>query len=448
MGWQDWLKKETAIERASLHNSQDFRKNKGKESPNEARAPGPEPSLPPLTTPVALPILGPVRTYYLLLALAFILYVPLRNSFLGMPVGLLGGAALVFSVLWEFYLGINGKMDEWKETLAALLVGALAWFMLGLMSAPDSVHLLVPCLAILLFATLLEKQRGRKSEGLLNELRETMYAILLAVLVWYGAGWLLATPTPINAIVSCSMLPAYERGDMVLLQGGPVQTIWADYNGPASDINSSAIVKETDGAGMTPDFAVTGSVLDDCFPLDGKKPECNAFVQNPGAYVEAHGPLEITYDYCDKRYYDRSKSDAHTICASGARIGAQTLGFDSKNELIVYSPKPADLYARVGDIVHRAAFAINTSTGAVYFTKGDNNQLYDFQAYQAYPPGPGTYDNSPGLENSPISPEQIKGRVILRIPYIGNLKLFISPQVVINPSAMAGCDSYLMPRLS
>ncbi|MFH1094958.1 MAG: hypothetical protein V1728_01955 [Candidatus Micrarchaeota archaeon] len=432
MGWQDWLKKETAAGRASLHSSQDFRKKR--ETGDRKASTRPEPSLPPLTTPIALPLLGPVRAYYLLLALAFILYVPLHNSSIGILVGLLGGATLVFSVLWEFYLSMNGKLDEWKETLAGLLVGILAWFILGQANAPDSVRLIVPCLAVLLFVILLEKRMGRKSEGMLNEMREMVYAILLAVLVWYGAGWLLATPTPINAIVSCSMLPSHERGDMVLLQGGPVRTALGEYGGPASDINASAIVRAADGPG----FAVMGSVLNYCFPLDGSRPECNAFMQDPRSFVEAHGPLEITYDYCDKRYFDARKPDLETICASGARINGEAFGFDPGHELIVYSPKPSDLYAQVGDIVHRAAFALDTTTGTAYFTKGDNNQLYDFQAY----------DKASGEGNSPVLTQQIKGRVIVRIPYIGNLKLFISPQVVINPAAMAGCDGYLMPRLA
>ena len=75
---------------------------------------------------------------------------------------------------------------------------------------------------------------------------------------------------------------------------------------------------------------------------------------------------------------------------------------------------------------------INTTDGPIILTKGDNNPIYDLQAY----------DYTRQMGNSPITPSQLKGHVILRIPYLGNLKLFISPQILADPSALSGCDSH------
>jgi hypothetical protein len=69
-----------------------------------------------------------------------------------------------------------------------------------------------------------------------------------------------------------------------------------------------------------------------------------------------------------------------------------------------------------------------------YYTKGDNNALFDEQAY----------DEGRRIGNSPVEPAQIKGKVIARVPYIGNLKMFITPPVLLSTSAENGCDSYLV----
>ena len=306
--------------------------------------------------------------YYLLLLLLLIFFIPTQNVL----VGLLAGLLMLFIIVYEFYTGV--KEGGWK-----------------------------------------------------NELIQTGLAVLVAVMVWFGSGFLLNTPTPINAIVSCSMRPAYERGDLVLLMGGVSKTPVFSYAGRSTDINATAVVSDGNS-----NFAVLGSWLAYCSSHISDDARCSAFVKAPSSYSETHGPLFLQYGPCVRQAAGSNQPLMTTICVTQTKFNGQTVPFDASDDLIVYTPKATDLYGRVGDIVHRVRLGINASDGLVYLTKGDNNPVYDLQAY----------DENARVGNSPISPNQVKGHVWLRIPFIGNLKLFITPAVLANPSSLSGCDSH------
>ncbi len=337
-----------------------------------------------LAHPIPLPLLGPTPAYYLLLLALFIFYIFTKL----MPVGLLAGALMLFIVIYEFFLGV-------------------------------------------------------KEGGLKKELLNTALAILVALMVWFGSGFVLQTPTPINAIVSCSMRPAYERGDLVLLAGGPVKAPVYSYAGRSTDINSTARIKFGSS-----DWSASGSWLAYCSAHLSEDVRCQEFAGRPEAFVETHGPLELRYGACTRQEAGSNKPVATTICVTETRFNGQVVPDDKASgpngDLIVYSPKPGDLFSRVGDIVHRARIGINATDGLVYLTKGDNNPVYDLQAHdygvQAGNSPPA--GSPPAAGNSPVSPAQIKGHVWLRIPFIGNLKLFITPQVLADPSSLSGCDSH------
>lgn len=373
MAWDDWLKGRRKVERQRVHSSEDFR------SPSSAAA-RPEPRLPPFTDAIGVPYLGAVKAYYFILAALFLTYL-LSHVVL---VGLAAGALMVGIVLWEFYCGM-------------------------------------------------------RTGGVRRELEETAIAIGLALLIWFGAGFALNTPTPINAIVSCSMLPAYERGDMVMLQGGLPRTQYFDYAGRAEDINASAWIRmdasgaagRSGGERVEP-FAVRGSLLGYCLQEGAADPRCQRFIADPGAFVETHGPLEMRYGYC-RRDYPKTGEEKTAICVTHTAFDGKPVPFDAGAELVVYSPKPAEYYGRSvgGEIVHRARLAVRASDGLAILTKGDNNPVYDLQAY----------DPASEAVNEAVSPEQLKGRVIVRLPFLGNLKLFITPGALLSPAALSGCDS-------
>lgn len=331
---------------------------------------------------LTLPILGKIKGYYILLAALFFVYLLTKSAL----IGIIAGVLIFAIVLFEFYA-------------------------------------------------------GAKEGGLKNEIKETVFALVFAVLLWFGAGFVLQTPTPINAIVSCSMLPSYERGDMVLLQGGVPNAQIIDMEGEISAINNSAqIIKTNPSTSDSFGFAVNGSLYAYCAGQKsaGSDPICQDFIQNPENYDEYHGPLKISYSKC-VRQWPSNGAKVGTICASSAEIGGKTIALGKTNELIVYEPKRTDLFGLVGDIVHRTAFTLRTSDGNLYyFTKGDNNPIFDFQFYDA----------AHSLGNSPVAQKQSKGRVIARLPYIGNLKMFITPQVLLSSSTESGCDSYFAQNVN
>ena len=324
-----------------------------------------------LITPIKFPFLGDVPAYYLFLLALFVLYVLVKSILLG----LLAGVLMVFIVAWEFYAGV--KEGGWK-----------------------------------------------------SELKNTAIAILLALVVWFGASWALATPTPINAIVSCSMRPAYERGDLVFLKGGAIHTDYFNYSGLDSEINSTAVV-----TWQNESWTVNGSILAYCAYSNSQgilDIHCLNLMQSPEQFTESHGPLQFQYGVCPRVYSPDNGTTTSTICVKQTTFDGKVVPYDASYDLIVYGPKPGDLYAQVGDIVHRVRLAVNDSTGTmVYLTKGDNNPVFDLQAY----------DSTAHMGNSPILMSQIRGHVFARLPFVGNLKLFITPQVLTDPSSLAGCDS-------
>jgi hypothetical protein len=333
----------------------------------------------PITKPIAIPIIGAIPAYYLMLFVIFVLYAISKNAF----VGFAGGALMVFIVAYEFYTGV-------------------------------------------------------KEGGLRKELLNTALAVFAAVALWLGLGFALQTPTPINAIVSCSMLPSFERGDLVLLAGGVGHAPIYNYSKSLSDINSTAVIKFEAGAenseAQNYSWVVMGSLLSYCATHSDIR--CIEFAKNPSKFSEFHGPLEFRYAVCKKEDYSK-RIAALIICVNETRFEGKIvqngLNGEPDGSLIVYTPKPTDLFSKVGDIVHRARIGINASDGIAYITKGDNNPIYDLQVY----------DEKSMMGNSPVNYSQIKGNVIMRIPYLGNLKLFLSPTILADPSSLSDCSSYL-----
>ncbi len=263
--------------------------------------------------------------------------------------------------------------------------------------------------------------KGTAKKGIKHEIKEIIIAIVLALTIWFSLVFILGTPIPINAIVSCSMLPDYERGDLIILKGNTEIDAPNTYVENINSINNTAIIEIGNNS-----YSVNGSLFVYC--MDKNDELCIDFKTYPDKYYEMHGPLKFNYGICTRKYQDGSIKD--TICVKNIEHNNQTYLLNKNSDIMVYEPKKEDLFALTGDIIHRVYLKIESPEGEYYLIKGDNNAVFDLQMYSS------AYNRG----NSLVSQDQSKGIVILRIPYLGYAKLFLFGMWV-EPQ---GCESYFI----
>lgn len=264
--------------------------------------------------------------------------------------------------------------------------------------------------------------KGSIKKGIKHEIKEILIAIILALSIWFGLVLILGTSIPINAIVSCSMLPNYERGDLIILRGTTEVKAPTIFVENPKLINNTAIINISNET-----VSIDGSLFVYC--MDNNSDFCIDFKTYPQKYYEFHGPLKFNYGICTRKYIsDNILRD--TICVKSIEYQNQVHLLDSSNDILVYEPKKEDLFALTGDIIHRVYLEIDSPEGKYYLIKGDNNAIFDIQMYSS------SYERG----NSLVSQEQSKGVVILRTPYLGYAKLFLFGMWV-EPQ---GCESFFV----
>ncbi len=271
------------------------------------------------------------------------------------------------------------------------------------------------------WVVLLEFWIGAKAHGWRSELWETALALLLAVVLWFGAGYVLQTPSPLNAIVSCSMLPHLQRGDMVVLSGDRLSAPLEEVSSVGGIGTASVYTGESKVA------EVHGSIYSYCAQHQGFA-LCNSFVTDPSKFTERQGELTFGYGKCGilfPKTGERQEGPCVTFLEVNGRRYYDNLG----NDVGVYAPNKDEYYSRVGDIIHRVFIKLKSGNQTYFLTKGDNNPIFDVQVY----------DEKSGTGNRPVEVQRAKGRVLVTIPVVGYLKLFISPAGILTPE---GCDRY------
>jgi signal peptidase I len=309
-----------------------------------------------------------------------------------------------------------GILAEQKYLYGAILVFFILYFATGSALFGLLIGLTIVWLVVL------ETWVGVQSHGVKNELKELAIALLLAAGAWFGAGFILNTPSPLNAIVSCSMLPHLQRGDMAVLSGDRIMAQEVGVQ-TLSGVGNAEIFKDGQTVGT-----VSGSLYSYCAQHQ-IEPLCAEFVSNPSSYTERQGPLAFGYAKCE---IATDKGDRMAgPCVEWLEVNGTRYYENLSNDVVVYQPLPTDYYARTGDIIHRAFLKIKSSDdGKTYvLTKGDNNPIFDLQVYDAR--------FSQG--NRPVDSVRVKGRILATAPIIGYLKLFISPGAIATPE---GCDRH------
>ncbi len=307
----------------------------------------------------------------------------------------------------------SGKMLDWIVSTKALYVVFILVFALYLITKSVIFAALTALSLIALFVadTLHSASKG----GWKNEIKEILVAVLVAAAIWYGGGFLLHTGAPLDAIVSCSMLPNLERGDMVILQG-------AEPNAPEVAVSQSEFAAQ--------DWKKEQIVCALCERINSStgarsmEPCTAGYVITPlglqltGEASQSGNLLQYECGICTRRYYNGSVAEVpctRAVLADGQRI-AQNLS----NDVVVYSPLPGDTFR--GETIHRVYLKMDVEGKKYYFTLGDNNDQLDLQ-----------------FGNSPISQEHVVGKVAARLPYVGYVKLFLFGLL----GTPAGCDSTL-----
>jgi|GEM_PF-538325 len=368
---------------------------------------------------------------FLLFALLF-----LYNFFSGdMFVSLLiGSGGLVWLALSRFLKSEKKNPTEKEQKLAALftkykqyayylLVISFVLFLFLKSSALLSLLFLVLIGLTMVFIVASESFAGYLEGGLRNEIREAVLAILWALSIWFLIGFLLGTKVPFNGVVSCSMVPELERGDLLLLK--------ADSN----DAGTIALPKEefdalTSSATVNykgSDYFFNGSIFAYCVQHQTEE-MCIDFVKNAPSYVEMHGPVSFTYGYCERIAKGSNALVNREICVKEIGYKGKAL---STADVAVYEPNKGDLFSYSGDIVHRIVARFSYANQTKYVTKGDNNPVADIQVYAG------------SLNNSPFQKERIRGIVAFKLPYLGFFKLALSSPL--NPSlalAVENCESF------
>lgn len=259
----------------------------------------------------------------------------------------------------------------------------------------------------LIFAFIVEVKENAKEKGWKEELKDLVILFVGIFLFIKVLGFLLNTEAPLSAIPTCSMEPTYSRGDVIVAQGAPIKTHY--FNGTFS---------------FPPSIYYNGTPVDIDAPIwsycksNPFSPICSDFRTCPTCFKEQYGDLTLYYNFCNR---SNGKLFQQEICTSHYEINGKNYSFDYNTDTVIYAPKPGTLFAPYGLVVHRALLALCNETQCLYLTKGDNNNVFDFQYFFR------------GMANVPPSEKEIVGKVIFDIPYLGYPRIFLSGFVTEDP---------------
>ncbi|MFH1447327.1 MAG: hypothetical protein ABIG39_00545 [Candidatus Micrarchaeota archaeon] len=304
-----------------------------------------------------------------------------------------------------------------KRLLDSKLIYVLlaVFFVLFLLS--KSTIFAVLCAMVILVMIGGESAIGISEHGFKRELFELVAAIATAFAIWFGLGLALSTPAPLNAIVSCSMLPNLERGDLVILHG-------SEPNGidiPIDEFNFNEISAYIEGEGT---FQTNVSLMTYCGYFPSSTP-CKALQKTPEKVTENYGPLGFRYGWCT---ISRAGVESQVQCVRSVNVKGVDYQVKPIGDTIVYTTIPTDGFSgqySSKEIIHRVFLKVHSGGRTYYITKGDNNDRFDIQ-----------YENTPAVR------ERTSGKVILRVPYLGYFKLFLFGFFGDPP----GCDRVFITR--
>ncbi len=322
---------------------------------------------------------------------------------------------------------MNKKNAITTWPLYILLVAAFILYILYQSNAALAIIFGIVTVVILVMLIGLEVVNGSKQEGKLKNALEILLAIVIVIAIWFAMQFILHTKYPIDAVPSCSMLPALQRGDLILLQGANASMIKA----PVVDVTPSQV------QGMLNNIA-NESLECVAYRINGRTANISQVVL-PGYSIglfkqEQTGGNIIPNASQGNNLVKYQCGITNVVFTNGTRleeaytqsitVGNSTITGDHNNSIIVYETVPQDLFYQEGAsyVVHRVYAILNADGNYYYLTKGDNNPGLDMQ-----------YENYPEIQS------YVQGKVIGKLPFLGYLKLILSGTL----SQPSGCNSTL-----
>jgi hypothetical protein len=273
----------------------------------------------------------------------------------------------------------------WLDESNILIFIFIVFFILFLIARKDALlSFIFSLLAGLSFISIfiINIAAGIKRHGIKEEIKEIGKAALFAILIMAILMVILGTSIiPVSAVVSCSLLPRFERGDMVIIQ----------------KVNMSEL--------LAPEIELS-------------EEEFNEIYYKPHEMCKKNGVLEYVCGMCERLNSRTKEFVGHSVCAREVDVKGNRYFENFSNDVIVYQPTGIDGKKYTFDIIHRVFLKIRVNGKYYLLVKGDNNDAFDTVAYRL------------------VSEENYRGREVVRIPYLGYLKLFLSLSFAEPP----GCD--------
>jgi signal peptidase I len=310
--------------------------------------------------------------------------------------------------------------------LYAALVVLFILFILYQAERSLSVIFGIALFLVIVILIVVEVTNGIKEEGYKRNIIEIVVAVLIVVAFWFSLRALLHTNYPLDVVPSCSMLPKLHRGDLIVVGGitNPLQikarminvsnSTYSNFERNIQDEFLSCVAYQQSGNRIT----VSGIAYPG-YSLGLFRSTSSGGEVVPDSYQQ-NSLVQYSCGIANVVYKNGTVlSEAYTKSIS---VNGTVVYNDTNNSVVVYATIPQDFFYQLGDsyIVHRAYAVINASGNYYVLTKGDNNMGLDLQ-----------YGNYPAALND------LQGRVLYSIPYLGYLKLVLSSSFT-EPS---GCNS-------
>ena len=150
--------------------------------------------------------------------------------------------------------------------------------------------------------------------------KEVLFAFIIAFVAWAALEALLSTSSPLDVVTSCSMVPALQRGDLIVISGTAPNVPNYNFTGPVSNLLNH---------------------------------------------------LSVRHSVCTVQYYNGTKE--YTYCTNHVEFQNYSIPAVTDNDVLVFNSQ----VPQIGLVVHRAVASFSNGTNTYFLTKGDNNPTLD-----------------------------------------------------------------------